>query len=326
MEKSELLQGIQQLAAEGTVTSDELLAAYNQGSLDHPAARRLNIGNIMYYLGGAIVFIGIAVLVSGGWSDFSPFTRILVTLGSGVAAYIAGLLFSQQEKHDGISQAFYLISALVIPVGLYVVFDNAGFAVYTNAMQTLIAFILVCVYGLSAYLFRKTIFTIFTIIFSTSLFFALTSLIVGASPIFNQNLELYQTLAAGLSYMFLGYHFSKGTQQEALSGWLYGFGSLGFLGAALALGGWSPAQNAFWELVYPLLVFGIIFLSVYVKSRAFLIWGSLFLMGYILKITGEYFSQGLGWPLALVLAGLLLIAVGYYSAFLNKKYISGGKA
>jgi hypothetical protein len=102
---------------------------------------------------------------------------------------------------------------------------------------------------------------------------------------------------------------------------LYAFGSLGFLGAALALGGWAPEQNVFWELIFPLLVFGIIFLSIYVKSRAFLVFGSLFLIGYIFKLTGEYFSNTLGWPLALVLAGLLIMGVGYYAVRINRQYM-----
>jgi hypothetical protein len=45
-------------------------------------------------------------------------------------------------------------------------------------------------------------------------------------------------------------------------------------------------------------------------------------MIYILKITGEYFQDGLGWPLALVLAGLALIAVGYVAVYVNNKYLA----
>ena len=96
---------------------------------------------------------------------------------------------------------------------------------------------------------------------------------------------------------------------------------MGFLGAALALGGWSPQQNIFWELIFPGLVFGIIFLSVYLKNKSFLVFGALYLMAYIIKITSEYFSQSLGWPLALVLAGFMLMGIGYFAFYLNQKYI-----
>ena len=44
-------------------------------------------------------------------------------------------------------------------------------------------------------------------------------------------------------------------------------------------------------------------------------------MFYILKITSEYFTEGLGWPLALVLAGLAMIGVGYVSLSVSRKYL-----
>jgi len=96
------------------------------------------------------------------------------------------------------------------------------------------------------------------------------------------------------------------------------------LGSALALGGWSPDQNIFWELIYPILIFGILLLSVRVSSKSLYVWGILFLMAYVMKITDEYFSSGLGWPLVLVIAGLAMIAIGYGAFAVNKKYFSDG--
>jgi hypothetical protein len=45
-------------------------------------------------------------------------------------------------------------------------------------------------------------------------------------------------------------------------------------------------------------------------------------MGYILKITGEYFADSLSWPVALMVAGFALIGVGYFTFYLRKKYFS----
>ncbi len=336
MEKNVVLEQVSSLAAQHLITEGELAAAYNKGagqpspseilptpsSTGHGLSKHLSINDILYYIGGAIVFTGIAVMIGTSWTSLSSLTRVLVTFGFGIVTYITGLIFGREERTDGVSQAFYLISALVLPIGLYVILDVAGVDLYTAATATLISSILVIVFGLSAFLFRKTIFLIFSIIFGTWLFFAVTDLLVGGNPIFDGNFYLYRVLCVGLTYMFLGYHFLATEHRDGLSGWLYGFGSLGFLGSALALGGWTPSQNSFWELIYPGLVFGVLFLSVVVKSKAFLVWGSIFLMGYILKITAEYFTEGLGWPLALVLAGLALIGVGYASSYLNRKYIS----
>ncbi len=102
-----------------------------------------------------------------------------------------------------------------------------------------------------------------------------------------------------------------------MAGWLYGVGALDFLGASLALGGWSPDQNMFWELIFPGLAFGGIFLSTYLKSRVILVICSLYVMAYILKLTAEYFSESIGWAFALVLLGFVLI--GYGAFYVNKK-------
>lgn len=325
MNKEELLQQIRSLAAENLITKEELTKAYDEAlgkKTDVAITKKLGITEIFYYIGGVIVFLGIAVLVWQNWSILSVATKIIVTLGSGIAAYIVGVLFGRYEKMDPVGQAFYLIYALVTPIGLYIVFDNAGFDAGSHGTQSLIAGILFGTHLLSLVIFRKNIFTIFSIIFGTWLFFAFTSFLIGGKPHFGElKFFEYRFLLTGLAYILLGYSFSR-DKRHSITGPLYGFGIFGFLGAALVLGGWEPNQNVFWELIYPGLVLGVIFLSVYLKSKAFLTFGSIYLMVYILKITAEYFTGSLGWPLALVLAGLALIAIGYFSFYLNRKYIS----
>jgi hypothetical protein len=132
----------------------------------------------------------------------------------------------------------------------------------------------------------------------------------------------YRALVSGLSYILLAQYFSSTEIYKSLVGFLYGFGIFVFLGAALALGGWDPDQNIFWELVFPILVFGSLFLSVVIKRTSFLTFGTIYLMIYILKITGEYFSTGLGWPLALVCAGFMLIGTGYASFYVKRKFLN----
>lgn len=323
--KEEVLQYIKTLGEQKIVTKDELDLAFDSGSgikTDVVLTKKLGISEILYYIGGAIVFLGIAILLWQNWSTLGFGTKVLATLGAGVAAYFVGVLFSRDERTETAGSAFYLISALVTPMGLWVVFDNAGFDTSSYGSQSLISGIMLGTYLLSLLVFRKNIFTLFSILFGTWLFFSFTGFMIGGGQYFDSwKFYEYRVLVAGIAYMLLGYAFSK-TERAPLSGFLYGFGILGFLGAALTLGSWKPNQNVFWELIYPGLVFGALFLSVQIKSKAFLTFGTLFLMAYILKITSEYFSSGLGWPLALVIAGLAMIGVGYMSISLKKKYLS----
>lgn len=323
--KEEVLQYVRSLAEQKIVTKEELDSAFEAGSgikTDVVLTKKLGVAEILYYIGGAIVFLGIAILLAQNWSTLEFGTKVLATLGAGIAAYFVGLLFSRDERTETASPAFYLISALVTPMGLYVVFDNAGFDAGSYGTQALISGIMFGSYLLSLLVFRKNIFMLFSILFGSWLFFSLTSLMVGGASFFDDwKFYMYRVLVAGVAYILLGYAFSK-DERAPLKGFLYGFGILGVLGSALALGGWEPNQNVFWELIYPGLVFGALFLSVHIKSTSFLTLGTLFLMAYILKITSEYFSSGLGWPLALVIAGLAMIGVGYMSLSIKKRYLS----
>lgn len=321
--KEEVLQYIREVAKSGLIKREEIIRVFDEGSrAESTSSSKLGIAEILYYIGGAIVFFGIAILVNQNWNSLDSFTRVLVTLGSSIAAYFAALLFGLRKKTENVGIAFHLISALLMPMGLFITFREAGLSTSGSGMQSLISLILVVVYVLSLAVFKKTIFTFFSIIFGTWLFFSYTNyLIIGSNSLASSDFFLYRVLVAGLAYLFLGYYFSE-NKKRSLSGFLYGFGILGFLGAALALGGWKPHQKIIWELAFPALVFGTLFLSVYLKSGSFLTFGTIYLMGYIMKITAEYFSRSLGWPLSLVVIGLLLIASGYLFIHLKRKYLS----
>lgn len=323
--KEEALRYIRTLAEQKVLTREELNMAFDAGSgskTDFVQTKKLGISEILSYIGGAIVFLGIAILLFQNWLTLGFSTKALATLGAGVAAYCVGVLFSRDQRMEAAGSAFYLISALVLPMGLYVVFDHAGFDAGSYGSQSAISGILFGMYLLSYLVFRKHVFTFFSILFGTWLFFSLTSFMTGGGAFYDRwKFYEYRTLATGITYMLIGYAFSK-NEHAPLSNFLYGFGIIGFLGSALSLGGWKPNQNIFWELFFPGLIFGALFLSVHIRSKSFLTWGTLFLMAYILKITAEYFSTGLGWPLALVIAGLSVIGVGYMSLSLKKKYLS----
>ena len=326
MDKQQLLEEVRQMSATGQLSQAEVLAAFTSvpalGQIG--TAKSLTISEILYYIGGAIVFLGICVLCYQNWDSFNSFLRIFITLGSCLASFIVAVLLNRYENYKKPSDAFFLLAGLLAPLGVGVVFKEAGFDLSSNILWVAIYAMLTAVFfGVFWYFKQQTILLFFSIAFATILFHYIIAWLVG------QNLNIadypkvweYQILVIGLVYMLVGRYLSP-TSQKLLVGVLYSFGSLFFLGAALALGGWQPNQSAFWELIYPLLVFGLIFWSVYAKSKAFLVFGTIFLIAYILKLTGEYFTSGLGWPLALVIAGLLIMLVGYYAVKINKQYLT----
>lgn len=326
MDRESLLLAVQEAARQKIVSRDDVVRAYDQAAFSSGApiqtARHLSASEMLYYIGGAIVFLGIAIMVGGSWQALSVVSRVLVTLGSGVVAYFLGAMFIREQRWGGLSNAFFLISALVLPIGLFTIYDAAGMPLDNSTTVITITAILTVLFAASYWFYRKVIFTLFTIIFGTALFLTANGAILDTSPALGADIILYEFLVVGLVYGLLAYHFRQDAEHRVLSPWLYTAGSVAFFGSALALGGWSPSANVFWEILYPGLVFGAMFLGIHLRTRALLLWGAIFLMAYIIKVTAEYFSQGLGWPLALVIAGLSLIGVGYYMFYLNRKYLS----
>lgn len=322
MNKEEILQAITDLAQEKVVSREEVVRAYDRGNVSQSSGSSFGLAEIMYYLGGGIVVMGIGIFISQNWDALNMFTRILATLGSGVLAYGLGVMLSKQPSRVSVGQAFHLIAAAVLPIGLFVSLDEFGVDVSGFGVMTIIFAALFSLYIASYRLFRANLFALVSIAFGTGLFVVVTNWMASGTAIFEEgDFASYQALIIGVVFVLLGHSFV--TQKLApLTKYLYPVGLLFFFVSALSLGGYAPEQSYFWEIMFPGLALGSVFLSLPLRSRAFLIIGSGALVVYIFKITGEYFTDSLGWPLALILAGFAMIAVGSLFVRLNKQYKS----
>jgi len=324
MDKATALKQIKESIKAGEITKKELLSVYLEAEQESRGALTQNqkrLSNILYFIGGGIVFLGICIFVGQNWRSLNGVTKILSTLGAAIAMYVSALLVNQHKNLQRVSESFYFLSALIAPLGIFVTMDLAGFRVNTAGYHSVVAAIVLVTYLVSYLADRKTIFLIFSIIFGTWLFFSLTTFLIGGRSFQNWDFVKYRWLTCGLSYMCLACHYQE-TKQHGISSWLYGSGIFSFLTAAFMLAGWVSHKNIFWEIVFPGLSFGAVFLSIYLRVKSFLVIGTMYLMFYILRITGEYFSRSVGWPLALIFAGFALIGIGYLAVYLHKRYMN----
>lgn len=317
--KEEVLVYITNLAKTKITTREEIIEAYDAGlnELSPSISTKLSVSDVLYFVGALIVSMGAYFLVYNT-HNLSSSVKIIFTLIFGLFNFSVGAILNSRKKLESVSFAFFLISALLIPFGLNIAFDAAGKSIDTAGTQAVISGITFVFFLVAQLLMKKNIFVFFNIVSGTWFFFALTGTIIPG--IIDWQFYAYRVMVIGLSYIFLGRYLSKNNLTAPLSGFLYAFGVIGFLGAAISLGGWSPNQNIFWEMIFPVLVFGVLYLSVSMRNKSFLVFGTLFLMGYIGKITAEYFSEGLGWPIALMICGILVIGAGYLFVYIRKRY------
>lgn len=96
------------------------------------------------------------------------------------------------------------------------------------------------------------------------------------------------------------------------------FGVFYVLGSIFSLG--LGANKPLYESALLVLSLVFIFSSTIKISKSFLYIGTLFLIVYIFNIGGEYFHDKIGWPVTLLIAGLLSMGAGLAIEQIRKKY------
>jgi len=318
MDKKETLQLIESQLKSGVITDADLkqvLGDYNatHGHYAQKPENSKNVVRIIYIVGAVIILLGAIILVGENWSEIGFVGRILATLGLGLASFISALLLRKPEQ-NGISQTFYVISAVLMPLGTHVLLSQ-GLIDFTSMIQSIVALFFLAVFGMTFYKTRKNTVFLISIAYATWLYFALIAHVINSSLLPDDLAHEWSSMILGLAYICVGIGYEKvnGLIRESRisSRVLYAIGTLAILIPGLIIGG-------SFDIVYAIILCLVFYGSIRLRSRAMLIFGSVFFAGYVIRISSVYFADSIGWPLALILVGFLVIAAGYGAYYGNK--------
>src|SRR5579872_5878142 len=177
------------------------------------------------YLGGTFIFLGLLFFLVLNWYSLNPFLKIACTLGSGIAAYLIGVLFFLNPKQEALGSAFFQIAALMLPVGLYVSVDRLGWPFPIEEVNVYIMALCFCFFLLTFLFYQRTLFLLFILIYGSLFFVSLTNLIFQHSSLSFTHLTNYEFISLGISYILLGRYLDL-DKKFPLSGPLYFFGVL----------------------------------------------------------------------------------------------------
>ena len=334
MDKPQIISFIEGQLAAGKISKGDLLNLAGQNvnpqnsfatiSGDTVPARdesSKNLINTFYGIGAIIAVVGVGILVAQHWDEIGFMGRVLVTLGISLMTYVVALLLSKPQQKM-VSQVMFTIAAALAPLGAYVLLKEANVSFDWSA-QIITSLVLFVVFGTALFISKKNILTLITIGFATWAYYAVLMKVFGFNY-YNSDFLKWASMLLGISYIFIAYGYQSVAQafdagdakeKRAIQNVLYGFGTLAVLGGGIFIGG-------IFDLLFIALIFGAFYGSVYLKSRSMLILGALFLMAHIVKLTSKYFVNSVGWPIALIGIGFLVIGVGYMTFYLNKKFIS----
>ena len=295
----------------------------SESSLNDPSDRNtslragfpeFSLTRLLYVIGGLLVILGIIYFMSQLWVDMSSALRILITLGVGLVFAGVGSLFLVQEPEKDLGNVFHVIGGCLIPGGALVTLDELVSNVSTTGPVALTVGLVFLFYLALVIYHRRVLVNLFAFANGTAFIYLLSDSLL---PSAGADYYAYLTMMIAVSYVLYGLAFSGGWN-ERLIPLLYFFGPLGFYGAAYS----RIANTQLMELLYPFLAFGGLALSVVtLKSRIALTISTIAVISYVVYLTREYFADSIGWPVALIILGFIVIGLGYVSVNLNRRYL-----
>lgn len=305
--KDDVLQDIVALMQHNKITLAEVSRALDDASMQMSAAPASVLSKLFGYIGGIFVFAGIGVFISMYWDDFSSASRVIVTLGTGLIAFVMGLICLSEQKYERVATPLFLIASVLQPTGIMVMLDEYSSGGDVRHGLLFMAAYMLVQQGATFWAKQRTVLAFSAIIFGC-IFFA------NLFDLWDLDEKLIGTVI-GSSLLCLAYAIQRSKHMAIAPFWY-------FVGAVLLL--WSIfewVEGSLFEPIYLGMTAFMIFLSTFVRSRTLLIIGTFAMLIYIGYYTAEHFANTVGWPIALVIIGIALIGLSALAIRLNNQYI-----
>jgi hypothetical protein len=126
--RAEALHALVTLARQHGLTADEIVAALGaqDAAGDQQSRTRHIVVRVLGYLGGTFVFAGVGVFIALQWDWMGPAARIVITLGSGLAACVLALVAHADARYEKAATPLFLVAAALEPTGMLVAFGELG--------------------------------------------------------------------------------------------------------------------------------------------------------------------------------------------------------
>ncbi len=305
--KDDALQDIVALAQHNQITLAEIAQALDASSVQPNAAPASVLSKLFGYVGGIFVFAGIGVFISMYWDDFGSASRVIVTLGSGLVAFVMGLVCLSDQKYERAVTPLFLMASVLQPTGIMVMLQEYSSGGDVRHGLLFMAAYMLMQQGATFWAKQRTVLAFSAVLFGC-IFFA------NLFDIWDVDEKLIG-IVVGSSLLCIAYAMQQSKHMAIAAFWY-------FVGAVLLL--WSifeSVENSLLEPVYLGATAFIIFLSTYARSRTLLLVGTLAMLLYIGYYTAEHFANTVGWPIALVIIGIALIGLSALAVRLNNQYI-----
>jgi hypothetical protein len=305
--KEQALNTIADLTREHGITHEEIRARLSAPA-ESADSKASVLTRLLSYLGGIFVISGLGVFIEMQWNDMNSAARITVTLGSGIAAFLMAWIFANDERREKMATPLFLIAAFLQPVGILVALDELDRG-GDEQLAVLFASGVLLVQQTLTFFSKKLTSLLFMAIFFALVFYATAMDLVGLDA------DLI-AFGLGLSMLFVLGRIDQTTHVSITPVWYF------FSSSAMLAGLFNLVEETPLEILFLGVACAIVFWSTWVKSRSLLFVGTVAILSYVGYYTAEHFTDVVGWPIALICFGLLLITLSAIAFRINRKYIA----
>jgi hypothetical protein len=309
--RARAIEDIVMLARQHGLSASEVAAALGASAPPSATARRARsiVVRVLGYLGGTFIFAGIGVFVAIQWSDMNSLARVVVTLGSGIAAFALAVVAYRDDRYDKAVAPLVLIASALEPLGMMVAFQEFGSGggwriaalVTSGAMSAQMG-------AVFQWIRRST--PLFMMIVFGSLFWVTTLDLLDADG-------RTISLVVGGSLFLAAAGIDRTAHRDITPPWY-------FVGAASFLYGFFDlVEHTPFELAFIAAAAAFVYASVALRSRTLLFVATLAILAYTGWFTRRYFADSIGWPLALIVFGLFMIGLSALAFRIDRDYVRG---
>ena len=313
---------------------------------------------LFVYLGAIFILAGIGTYISMFWGSMGSAMRIFVTLGVGYILLVVLVSALHEDKYPRavgpltIAMVFMMVSGWLVLIDE--VFPSAG---DWQEVALFVSGVMAVHLGLLFGKYRRTLFAVLglffvysfmhvgldmlgmsyahiAIVLGASLFLVGTTLEKATQPILAELALLigsfwlngglfdviadavapnWASLVIGVSLVFTAYGLHKAAKYPRLIGLGYLIGS-----AMLYAGLFDLLQDTSFEILFLGVTAGILYACVVLQSKAMLLTTVLAMLSFIGYFSAKHFVDSLGWPVTLVLTGVIFLGVGMVAIRVKK--------
>ena len=285
-----------------------------------------SIAKTLYYLGGFLIIFSISYFLGNNWESLGNFGRILTTsLLVVIFGYSGMKLKCTQYKTVG---SMLLLAAMVaVPLFIHSVeraiglwptasyglndlsYENFLGLVNTAWIALDIITLAIAVWAFSK--FKDPILSLPVAHFFWFLMLDATNAIVGSHTFDMETLTLkaFVSLIAGSLLVAWGIYYNK-KQDDSVGVWPWVYGLAIVLGSLIDLRFVQGNYKLLFQILILAFGVGALLVATPLKSRTFLTFGSIGIFWFIQDLVWSYFTDSLGFSVALLLSGLLTIGFG----------------